>query len=145
MQIQADYTWSKMLDNDQGSTGTGVEPLTEQYSWLDPRLARGPAATDVPQALRANLIYHLPNFVPSEGLKGKLLNGWWMSSILTAQSGLPFDALVGFNTDRSGPNGSGIDNMPNLVTAANLAAAQAIDPKAQIYNPATVIEGGTAQ
>ena len=144
VQVQTSYTWSKAIDNDQGSTGSGVEPLTEQYSYLDPGLARGLSATDVPQNLRVNLIYNLPNLVRSEGLKGKLANGWWVSSILAAQSGLPFDPLVGYNVDRSGPNGIGIDNMPDFVTAANLAAAQAINPSAQIYNPATVIEGNTA-
>jgi hypothetical protein len=68
-----------------------------------------------------------------------------MSTILTAQSGLPFDPLVGFNTDRSGPNGTGIDNNVDIVTASNLAHAQTIDPLAQIYNPSTVIEGNPAQ
>ncbi len=145
VQIQADYTWSKMLDNDQGSAGSGVEALTTQYSWLNPRLARGPAATDVPQILRVNLIYNVPNLITSKGLTSKLLNGWWTSSIVSAQSGLPFDPLVGFNTDRSGPNGSGIINNPDLVTAANLAAAKAIDPLAQIFDPATVIEGNPTQ
>lgn len=133
-----------MIDNDQGSTGAGVEGLTTPASWVDPALTRGVGATDIPRALRVNLLYHLPNFVGSEGPKAKLVNGWWVSSIFTAQDGLPFDPLVGYNVDRSGPNGSGPNDFTSIVTPANLAAAQAIDPLAVVYNPATVIQGGTA-
>src|SRR5438105_2087049 len=48
-----------------------------------------------------NALYHFPNVVKGNGFVSKMLNGWFMSSIVSIQSGQPFSPLVGNNRSNS--------------------------------------------
>jgi hypothetical protein len=121
LQLQSSYTWSKAIDNNTnitgefgaGSTSYGVDPL-------HPNLDRGPSLTDVTNVWKINAIYQLPKVISSEGVASKLLNGWWVSSIVTLQSGLPFSPGLSKNISGSGVggSGSGIDR-PDLLSGRN--------------------------
>jgi hypothetical protein len=69
-------------------------------------------------------MYRLPGFVSSDGVAGKLVNGWWVSGILTLQSGSPFTPALGFNRSLSGSAGApaGMDR-PDLVPGRNSSNA----------------------
>jgi hypothetical protein len=69
------------------------------------------------------MIYHAPD-IKSGGIASKFLNGWWFSSIVAAQSGYPFTALLG--SDRALQASVYTFQRPNL------------DPS---FNSATVITG----
>src|SRR5262249_9424547 len=63
-----------------------------------------------------NSIYHLPGVASPTGFAGKILDGWWVSGILTLQGGVPFTPCLGSNRSRSAnSNGSACVDRPDLV------------------------------
>jgi carboxypeptidase family protein len=80
LMFQAAYTFGKSLDN-ASSFESNLNPL-------DFRATYGPSAFDAPQRFVFNYVWDLP--VPKmEGFKGKLLDGWEVSGILSFQTGFP--------------------------------------------------------
>jgi len=143
LQYQIAYTWSRAIDNVQGVVGaeTAASPLEPADSY-NTRLDRGPAIFDATQNLHVNAIYHLPEARSLGSTLQTLTNGWWISPILAAQSGLPFTPTIAFNNSRSGvgANGGGGVDRPSYVTSANLASALLNDPSATVYDKSKVIQ-----
>ncbi len=80
LQFQASYTWSKTLDN-ASSFESALNPLNFNATY-------GPSAYDARNRFVFNYVWDLP--VPKfEGFKGKALNGWEMTGIISFQSGFP--------------------------------------------------------
>ncbi len=80
VQFQASYTFSKSLDN-ASSFESALDPLNFNATY-------GPSNYDARQRFVFNSVWYLP--VPRfDGLKGKFLDGWELSGILTFQSGFP--------------------------------------------------------
>lgn len=80
LMFQAAYTYGKSLDN-ASSFESNLNPL-------DFRATYGPSAFDAPQRFVFNFVWDLP--VPKmEGFKGRLLDGWELSGILSFQTGFP--------------------------------------------------------
>jgi carboxypeptidase family protein len=80
LQFQASYTFSKSLDNASSFEGA-LNPLNFNATY-------GLSAFDARHRFVFNYVWDLP--IPKyEGFKGKLLNGWEMSGILTFQKGFP--------------------------------------------------------
>jgi len=95
LQFQGSYVWSKALDESQSQDRT--DQGGDYFPWL--RLHdRGLAVFHFAHTLRANSIYRIP-LLPFNGVADKVLNGWWVSGILSMQTGNPFD--VGLTGDRS--------------------------------------------
>ena len=120
LQFQLNYTWSKLID-----MGNGQQPLdnsTVATDTLRPFNDRGPAAFDVTQNFRYNLLYYVPKSSHS-GFVGGLMNGWWLSSIISAQTGYPFSPLLNSNRSRSGAlgGGGGIDR-PDVVSGSSMSS-----------------------
>jgi hypothetical protein len=67
-----------------------------------------------------NLIYHAPN-VNSDGMLAKFANGWWFSSIISAQSGYPITPVLG--SDRALQNDTQESERPNLDPSFNRSTA----------------------
>jgi hypothetical protein len=57
-----------------------------------------------------SLLYHFPN-LKSNGVLSKLVDGWWMGSIVSLQTGLPFTPILANNRSNSGNLGT----MPDRV------------------------------
>jgi hypothetical protein len=80
LQFQASYTFSKSLDN-ASSFESALNPLNFNSTY-------GLSNYDARHRFVFNYVWELP--VPNyDGLKGKLLDGWEASGILTFQSGFP--------------------------------------------------------
>ncbi len=121
LQLQSSYTWSKAIDNNTNITGEfGASSTSYGVDPFHPNLDRSPSLTDVTNVWKINAIYQLPKMMSSEGVASKLLNGWWVSSIVTLQSGLPFTPALSKNISGSGVGGagSGIDR-PDLLPGRN--------------------------
>ena len=117
LQFQSAYTWAKVIDETQAVFGAEIS-LSEPWFPVDPAhrdSSRGPAAFDTTHNLRYNAIYRLPQVLSSGGAAAKMLNGWWLTGILSLQSGFPFTPVLQVNRSRSGVAGgrSGIDR-PDL-------------------------------
>ena len=96
VQFQSSYTWGQLLDEGGGVTvndGGGGRATTSMPRSMD----RGLANWNLAHTWRFNAIYRLPP-MPFQGFLDKLLNGWWMSGILSAQTGLPFTPSLASNT-----------------------------------------------
>ncbi|MCZ6490788.1 MAG: TonB-dependent receptor [Acidobacteria bacterium] len=108
LQFQNSYTWSNSMDDVQGqfqsefsrtSGDLGADPGNMRYDW-------NPSAFDYRHNYVANAIYHLPNFASSGGGSGALLNGWWLSGIMTANTGFPVTVVINRQTSNSGLRGT---------------------------------------
>jgi hypothetical protein len=137
-QIQANYVWSKALDDSNGIVADGSGTMSGQITeaLYTKKIDWGPSPFDVKHNLRVNLLYRVPNLQSSNPI-AQVGKGWWLGTIVAAQSGFPFSPLLsyasclcGVETDRASP-----------VTEANLAQALAFNPAAVVYNKATVITG----
>jgi outer membrane receptor protein involved in Fe transport len=80
LQFQASYTWSKTLDN-ASSFESALNPLNFDATY-------GPSAYDARNRFVFNYVWDIP--IPKfDGFKGKLLDGWQASGIVSFQSGFP--------------------------------------------------------
>jgi hypothetical protein len=80
IQFQASYTWSKTMDN-ASSFESALNPLNFDATY-------GLSAYDARNRFVFNYVWDLP--VPKyDGFKGKLLDGWEVSGILSFQTGFP--------------------------------------------------------
>ena len=98
LQFQGNYTYSKVEDETSGQVigESSVGPPDPSNI----KLERAPAGFDLTHNFRFNAIYHFPLIADAHGF-GKVLNGWWVSSILTLQTGYPLNPRVSSNRSRS--------------------------------------------
>jgi hypothetical protein len=98
LQLQATYTFSKILDNQVVFQNASVGTLYGGTSQRMVNEGRGPAEFSRPQRLVLSYLYSFSNFHAGRGLLGKLLGGWQFSGVTTIQSGNPLtlvDARAG--------------------------------------------------
>jgi hypothetical protein len=82
-QMLHSYTWGHAIDNASG--------LRVTSNSLNSRLDRGNSEFDVRQRYVGSLMWQSPFFSGRKDLLGHTLGGWEISSVLTFQSGFPFD------------------------------------------------------
>jgi len=68
----------------------GVYPLNTQVD-------KGPACFNIPNNWEVNMLYHFPNLMKENGFLAKMVNGWFISSIVSIQSGQPFTPIADTN------------------------------------------------
>ena len=105
LEFQGAYTRSLVTDETQGQSNIqdcivsggllGVYPL-------NPIVDRGPACFNIKNNWEINVLYHLPTLKKDNGILAKALNGWFMSSIISIQSGQPFSPITANNRSNSG-------------------------------------------
>lgn len=140
LRVRANYTYSKNLDTGT-AWNTSVSANTPAYTEVPslPDLDYGRAATDVRHVAALNGSYDLPF---GEGRAyfakgGRLVSGWSISTILTAQTGFPFSPQLGYNPTGSGDSRNPVrpDNTANFngpLYASGSTAARV----AKYFNPA---------
>src|SRR5688572_12494192 len=119
------YTWSRFEDTASEIFNPSVGEVAVAQDSFDLAAERGRSTYDRPHRLSGNFVYELPWRIRQEGLPGKILGGWQLSSFFTLQSGGPFTVLNG-----SDPTGAlaGIDGLvgnairPNLNTDLDLSS-----------------------
>lgn len=107
--MMTSYTWSKMLDMSTDSNG-GSNVMVP----FNTRLDYGLANWDLTHRLTGSFNYELPWLKSTPNAAARLLfGGWQVNGIFTAQSGLPFGAIlaadvanVGVGTQRANFSGS---------------------------------------
>ena len=114
LQLRANYTFSKNLDNGT-AWNTSVSANTPAFVSYpnNPALDYGPAATDVRHLAAINGSYDLPFghdhhlLASPNSLIDRAVSGWTLATIATLQTGLPFSPQLGYN-----PTGSGDTRNP---------------------------------
>jgi hypothetical protein len=155
LEFQSAYTYSKNLDTPQGRLFIdGEVPTPEAPQNFD----KGRSVVNATQNWRFNTLYTLPTR-KSPGLVSKLVNGWSMQNIVSAQTGFAFTPAapgdVSLNTLTSI---NGAYERPDLVTSANLGdvttcvgatgltpLGRQCNPNAVVYSSAKVITGNPNQ
>jgi hypothetical protein len=152
LQFDTAYTHSRVTDDTQGQANVqdcvssggllGTYPLVQSVD-------NGPACFNIPNNWEFSALYHFPNRMAGNGFTAKALNGWFISSIVSVESGEPFSPIVGNNRSQSGVL-QGQNDRANLNTTALLAAypCNAANPCAYTpvpYDSNTVITGRVDQ
>jgi hypothetical protein len=124
LQFQSSYTWAKhtgdeqnaQLQGDIGDGGTSFNPNP-----FDRDYNRGPAQWDLRHNWKFNAIYELPG-ASAPGIRGALLGGWQVSTIVSLQTGYPFTAGINQPRARSGVGAGGTNiDYPDVVAGVNLS------------------------
>jgi outer membrane receptor protein involved in Fe transport len=103
------FVWSKSLDN--SSDGEDFEPNAAQpQDSNNPQLEYGPSNFDLPKRFSWILSYEIPKM---GGSMQRLKNGWGINSVVTLQSGQPFQFNYNCQDDFSG--GGGCFDRPDVV------------------------------
>jgi hypothetical protein len=85
--ILVNYTWAKELSDIVEQCCAWTNPFSRRFDY-------GPSNTDVRHTFRFTNVLAIPN-LKVQGITGKLINGWMLNSIITWQSGMPFNPLSG--------------------------------------------------
>lgn len=145
LEFQSSYTYSKLLDTGQGQIPSADATAADSTNPYDAKFDKGPSEYDATHIWSFNSVYHFPS-ISKSGFAGKLFSGWWTGSIVSLHTGFPFSAgLLASFQQSNDLNTYGALERPDFVTSSNLAAAQAQNSNAVVYDPKTVISGGTGQ
>jgi len=111
------YTWSRFEDTASEIFNPSAGEVAVAQDSFDLAAEKGRSTYDRPHRLAGNFVWELPWRIRQEGLAGKILGGWQLSSFFTLQSGGPFTVLNG-----SDPTGAlaGIDGLVGNAIRPNL-------------------------
>ncbi len=108
--VNANYMWSKSMDNNQGSSNKGngtsvTNPLNQAFD-------RGPSDFDKTHVFNFSSLWDLPVKFDNY-FTNLLLGGWSLSTIAAVQSGSPFTIFSGTDSARTGQDGQRADLIGN--------------------------------
>jgi hypothetical protein len=125
LEFDTSFTHSQTYDDTQGQSAvqdcSASATLQNTYPLAPKAVDWGPSCFNIPNNFEFTVLYHFPNRMGGNGFAAKMLNGWFMSSIVTYQGGLPFSPIVGNNRSQSGVLQGQVDRA-NINTPALLAA-----------------------
>jgi Carboxypeptidase regulatory-like domain len=116
--VNANYTWSKALDDASNPGADNAEPNFPQ----DPtNLASEKGLSDFDHRHRVvtNFLYEIPFLKNSEGWIHTAFGGWQVGGIWTHQTGAPFTVNLSTDNANNGEPLSGPSQRPNLVCDPN--------------------------
>lgn len=123
-QFDANYTWSKAMDDATNEFFINFTDPRRPQDWRNLRNERSVSVLDVPQRFVMVGIWNLPWHNTGNGLNRQLLGGWSASFTYTASSGTPWTPLSLANSTGNGDstvqraiiNPNGTSNSGTLVT-----------------------------
>lgn len=139
--VNASYTWSHVLDEGSGlSEGlffNGNNPLV-------PRSAYGSAAFDRTHVFTIHYTYQFPDATKSQGFLKHVVNGWGVTGVTIAESGLPYSVYDFSGTVASQFFGAGDDFITNPLLAIPGGSVKSVQLQGTTgVNPANpVLNGG---
>jgi outer membrane receptor protein involved in Fe transport len=109
LQLQAAYTWAHAIDNAPDPLAPAAGNRTFPRNSLNLNEERGNSDYDIRHRFVLNYIYEMPfgkgkGFL-SNGVIGKIFEGWQFSGIATVQTGHPFDVFSSTDMERTGLSG----------------------------------------
>jgi hypothetical protein len=114
---QANFTWGRAL-------GTGATTQsTSGYTVTDPwnlGAMYGPQSFDIKFLFNTGLVYHLPLFKSQQGVLGRVLGGWGLAPLFTAQSGFPQQVQVNSNCQSFGESSCSNSTNENAVLIGSI-------------------------
>jgi hypothetical protein len=142
LSVRGIYTWSKVLDDgdsvNQTTAGNAPGLVSNPFNL---RADKGPATFDVRNAAVINALYALPfgrgqKFANTlQGWSGKLVSGWSVAGVLTAQSGFPFTPQLSYNPSNNGDTRNPVRPFLN----PNFSGPVVLGNPNQWFNPAAFL------
>jgi hypothetical protein len=135
LSFEVNYTWSKMLD-DQDSSGWGGQAGSQDYQSSYNLLANyGLSNFDRPQMFKGDFVYQLPvgkgrQYLNRGGALDALVGGWQASSIFTFESGSPYTLTMGGQDLDGALSGNWYPNLVGSPGLANPTLAEWFNPAA---------------
>ncbi len=127
LQLTNAYTWAHCIDNGSGLRANS-NPISTSYD-------RGNCDTDVRHRYIGSVIYQLPFFQEQRGFLGHVLGGFNIATVVTLQTGLPFDIID--TGDRSLTGGG--DDRPDYIGGT----VQFADPRSNAFGLPNAYFNGT--
>jgi hypothetical protein len=97
LQVQGAYTWSHAIDDSNDPIVPGGAGVSFVRNPLNPGQDRGNSDHDIRHVGVINYIYELPfgrgKSIASQGILGRVLEGFQLSGVVTMQSGRAFDVV----------------------------------------------------
>jgi hypothetical protein len=141
LSLRGVYTFSKVLDDGDSvnQTTAGNTPGLVANPF-DLHADKGLGTFDVRNVAVINALYALPfgpgqQFANGQGWSGKLIGGWSVASILTAQSGFPFTPQLSYNPSNNGDTRNPVRPFLN----PNFSGAVVTGNPNQWFNPAAFL------
>ncbi|MBB5317116.1 TonB-dependent receptor [Tunturibacter empetritectus] len=133
--FQANYTWSKSIDDASsvgGTSATSTVGATSQAAPQNPfdtHPERGPSVFDTTNSFSLSLTQSLPVYAihPLNHVSGKLTRGWQLISISSLSGGTPFTVYTG--VQQTGAGSANADR-PDQIAKPSLSTAR---PKREDY------------
>jgi hypothetical protein len=136
LQLTASYTWAHSLDDASSATGTSINSSFTGSNPYDFRAEYASSDFDIRHNLVAAFSYALPFKSAHWGNPAaKLLGGWSLEGIFTAQTGEPYTPLLGEDIAGNGDQFAADNQRPNLVPGQPLYIAASAPPY-RVANPA---------
>jgi Carboxypeptidase regulatory-like domain len=121
LQFQANYTWSKFLDNADGRSELAGYPGDNAYTdYYNPKARWGRSGSDVTHRFIVSTLYELPfgkgkKFAPGSRVLDEVIRGWTVGTIAELHTGTALSPLDANNNTFSFSDGV----RPNLVGNPN--------------------------
>lgn len=98
------WTWAKLLDNSSEIFQyNNTSPVASYPAALGGQpLERGISLYDRTHRLSLTYLYELPFFQSQQGFAGRVLGGWQIAGVTTFESGVPYSASNGVDSDAIG-------------------------------------------
>ncbi len=147
LQFQTAYTYAKSIDTASAFASVFVNgaPGGDLQDPLDPSSDRGLSDFDIRHNFVTNFLWELPfgkgrKFGAGyRGVTEKLIGGWGVSGILYLQSGIPFNATLGF--DRAGNGTTNVQaQRPSLAPGSNADSIVTGSPNGYVDSTAFVLQ-----
>jgi hypothetical protein len=136
LEVTASYTWAHSLDDASNPTGTSINSSYTGSNPYDFRAEYASSDFDIRHNLVAAFTYELPGkSARSQNMAARLLGGWSLEGIFTAQTGVPYTPLLGEDIAGNGDQFAANNQRPNLVTGQPLYLASPAPPF-RVANPA---------
>jgi outer membrane receptor protein involved in Fe transport len=136
LELTASYTWAHSLDDASNPTGTS---LNSSFTGSDPYDFRAEYASsdfDIRHNVVVAFTYELPGKSGHfRNPAAKLVGGWALEGLLTAQSGVPYTPLIGEDIAGNGDQFAANNQRPNLVPGEPLYITSTAPPY-RVANPA---------
>lgn len=118
LQVQANYTFSKVLSDTAGDDQNRFEPFLD---FGNNALERARASFDLTHAIKSNGFYRLPfgkgqKWQPTNAFTNHVLGGWAVAGIMTWQSGFPFSVMSQRGTLNRGARSTGRNTATTSLT-----------------------------
>lgn len=132
LNLLANYTWSKTIDDVEARIEAGGAPGDGQQSYYSRRLDKSLSGNDMRHRLVASFVYELPvgkgrRLHPRNRLADTVIGGWSLGTIAEFHTGFPFGVVESSNR----LNAFSSSQRPNIVGNAGLPTDR---PRAQLVD-----------